>query len=71
VPSFSHLGPLTQRFPKSQLVHYYLGLLLAWTAQGQEAVKQFKQTQSLGPNTTLGKQAAQFLAGIGGSASAK
>jgi tetratricopeptide (TPR) repeat protein len=71
VPSFSHLGPLTRRFPKSQIVHYYLGLLLAWTAQGQEAVKQFKQTQSLGPTTTLGKQAAQFLAGIGGSAGAK
>ena len=29
--SFSQLGPLTQRFPKSQIVRFYLGLLLAWT----------------------------------------
>ena len=32
-PAFSRLGPLTQRFPRSQSVRYYLGLLLAWTGQ--------------------------------------
>ena len=31
--SFSQLGPLTRRFPKSQIVRFYLGLLLAWTGQ--------------------------------------
>jgi hypothetical protein len=71
VPSFSHLGPLAARFPRSQVVHYYLGLLSAWTAQGPEAVKQFKLTKSLGPTTVLGKQADQFLAGLGASTSAR
>jgi tetratricopeptide (TPR) repeat protein len=65
VPAFSHLGPLVKRFPRSQIVHYYLGLLSAWTAQAPEAIKQFKLTRSLGPTTVLGKQADQFLAGLG------
>jgi tetratricopeptide (TPR) repeat protein len=72
VPSFSHLGPLTKRFPRSQPVRYYLGLLLAWTNQGTEAVNQFEKTVQLGPNTTLGKAATRFLKGIqqAGAASA-
>jgi hypothetical protein len=67
IPAFSRLGPLAQRFPRSQVVHYYLGLLSAWTAQGQEAIKQFQLTKSLGPTTVLGKQSDQFLAGLGAS----
>jgi tetratricopeptide (TPR) repeat protein len=63
-PAFSHLGPLSARFPKSQVVHYYLGYLLAWTAQGQQAIDQFEKTVELGPGTKLGKAAKQFLAGI-------
>ena len=59
--SFSHLGPLTQRFPKSQIVRYYLGLLLAWTGQGDAAVKQFEHTVALGPNTGLGHSAKAFI----------
>src|SRR5262249_58595112 len=35
--SFSRLGPLTRRFPSSQVVRFYLGLLLAWTAQRDQA----------------------------------
>ena len=60
-PSFSHLGPLTQRFPKSQVVRYYLGLLLAWTAQGRGAVAQFQRVVSLGPSTALGRSAQAFI----------
>jgi len=59
--SFSHLGPLTERFPKSQVVRYYLGLLLAWTAQGKGAVAQFQRVVSLGPNTGLGRSAQAFI----------
>jgi len=66
-PAFSNLGPLTARFPKSQIVHYYLGYLLAWTAQGQQAVSQFEKTVELGPNTQVGKAAKQFLEGIASS----
>ncbi len=58
-PAFSHLGPLVQRFPRSQIVRYYLGLLLAWTGQGPAAIKQFEKTVSLGPDTALGKAATR------------
>ena len=66
-PAFSNLGPLTAKFPKSQIVHYYLGYLLAWTAQGQQAVSQFEKTVELGPTTKVGKAAKQFLEGIASS----
>jgi hypothetical protein len=66
-PAFSNLGPLSGRFPKSQIVHYYLGYLLAWTAQGKEAVSQFETTVKLGPKTEIGKAAAKFLEGIAAS----
>ncbi len=39
--SFSRLGPLVKRFPKSQTVRFHLGLLLAWTGQGKQAVTSF------------------------------
>jgi predicted Zn-dependent protease len=73
-PAFSHLGPLTQRFPKSQSVRYYLGFLLAWTAQADAARTQFQKTYDLGPNTALGKAAGQLLAGMkaaGGTSAGK
>jgi predicted Zn-dependent protease len=59
--SFSRLGPLARRFPESQSVRFYLGLLLAWTAQREAAIEQFDQTVALGPETQLGRAAAQFL----------
>jgi tetratricopeptide (TPR) repeat protein len=64
--SFSRLGPLGQQFPKCQSVRYYLALLLGWTGQREAAVTQFKKTVALGPNTALGKGAAQFLANVQG-----
>jgi predicted Zn-dependent protease len=62
--SFSRLGPLVNRFPKSQSVRYHLGLLLAWTGQRDQAVKEFRLARSLGPKTTLGKEATAFLGGL-------
>ncbi|HWB22308.1 MAG TPA: hypothetical protein VG652_05430 [Gaiellaceae bacterium] len=59
--SFSQLGPLTQRFPKSQLVRYFLGYLLAVTGQGSAAVTQFQKTVALGGSTVLGRNAEAFL----------
>ena len=59
--SFSRLGPLTRRFPRSQSVRFYLGLLLAWTDQGPTAVAEFKKTVALGKGTRLGLEAKQFL----------
>jgi tetratricopeptide (TPR) repeat protein len=62
--SFSRLGPLTLRFPRSQSVRFYLGLLLAWTGQRDPAVVQFKKAVALGKGTPLGISAAAFLAKI-------
>jgi predicted Zn-dependent protease len=63
--SFSRLGPLTERFPRSQSLRFHLGLLLAWTGQRTEAIRQFRLARSLGPTTSLGKQSASFLSGLG------
>ena len=45
--SFSRLGPLVKRFPHSQSVRYHLGLLLAWTGQRDQAVKEFRLARTL------------------------
>ena len=62
--SFSQLGPLVRRFPKSQSVRYHLGLLLAWTGQRNQAITEFRLARSLGPKTTLGREANTFLGGL-------
>jgi tetratricopeptide (TPR) repeat protein len=62
--SFSRLGPLTRQFPKSQIVRYYLGLLLAWTGQRDPAIAQFERAVKLAPTSELGLAAAQFLAQV-------
>jgi tetratricopeptide (TPR) repeat protein len=62
--SFSRLGPLVRRFPRSQSVRFHLGLLLAWTGQRDQAVTEFRLARSLGPKTRLGKEANAFLAGL-------
>jgi predicted Zn-dependent protease len=59
--SFSRLGPLVKRFPRSQSVRFHLGLLLAWTGQRTLAVKEFKSARALGPKTTFGTEADAFL----------
>jgi predicted Zn-dependent protease len=60
--SFSRLGPLVKRFPKSQSVRFHLGLLLVWTGQGRDVVtKEFRLARQLGPSTPLGVQANSFL----------
>jgi predicted Zn-dependent protease len=64
--SFSRLGPLTRKFPKSQSVRFYLGLLLAWTAQRDPAIAQFEKAVALGPKTELGRGAAEFLRNVQG-----
>ena len=60
--SFSRLGPLTKRFPRSQSVRFHLGLMLAWTGQRDAAVAQFRRARALGRSTALGREADAFLA---------
>jgi tetratricopeptide (TPR) repeat protein len=62
--SFSRLGPLVRRFPRSQTLRYHLGLLLAWTGQRDQAVAEFRLARSLGPKTRLGMEANAFLRGL-------
>ena len=65
--SFGRLGPLTARFPKSQIVRFYLGELLAWTDQRGAAITQFRKAVALGPSTELGKSAKEFLTRVNGA----
>jgi predicted Zn-dependent protease len=71
--SFSHLGPLIRRFPKSQTVRFHLGLLSAWTGQRELAIKEFRAARALGANTKLGQESDAFLRGLvaGGTNGAK
>ncbi|MFL5926876.1 MAG: tetratricopeptide repeat protein, partial [Gaiellaceae bacterium] len=62
--SFSRLGPLVRKFPRSQSVRFHLGLLLAWTGQRDQAVVEFRRARALGPTTRLGRQAATFLGSL-------
>lgn len=62
--AFSRLGPLSKRFPQSQVVRYYLGLLLVWIGQRDQAVSEFEKTVQLGPKTPLGRQVAALLGQI-------
>jgi predicted Zn-dependent protease len=59
--SFSRLGPLVRRFPKSQTVRFHLGLLLSWTGQRDLAIKEFRAAKALGPSTTLGTASNSLL----------
>jgi hypothetical protein len=65
--SFSRLGPLTRRFPRSQSVRFHLALMLAWTGQRTAAVAQFRRARALGPATQLGREANAFLTRLEGA----
>ena len=67
--AFSRLGPLTQSFPRAQTVRFHLGLLLFWLAKVQpgavdEGKRQLRLARELGPDSRLGREAKQYLAGL-------
>jgi tetratricopeptide (TPR) repeat protein len=67
--AFSRLGPLTQRFPRAQTVRFHLGLLLFWLAKVQpgavgEGKRQLRLARDLAPDSRLGREAKQYLAGL-------
>jgi hypothetical protein len=68
--AFGKLGPLTARFPKSQIVRYELAWLLIWTGQAQDGITQLHKTVGLGPKTEIGKTAAQIVDAITSAKSA-
>ncbi len=62
--SFGKLGPLTARFPKSQVVHYWFAWLLIWTANRNQGISELQKAVKLGPDTQIGKNAQAILSGI-------
>lgn len=67
--SFSRLGPLTRRFPRSQTVRYHLGLLLLWIGDAKQGVSELETARRLGAKTTLGREAERLLERIRGAGS--
>ena len=59
--TFSRLGPLARRYPKSQSVHFHLGLCLLWLGSVDAAKRQLRLARETGPRTTLGVEAQRFL----------
>jgi tetratricopeptide (TPR) repeat protein len=60
--SFSRLGPLARRYPKSQSVRFHLGLCLLWLGSVRQARQELRLARDLGPGTPLGTEARRFLA---------
>jgi tetratricopeptide (TPR) repeat protein len=59
--TFSRLGPLSSRYPKSQSVRFHLGLCLLWLGSVDKAKEELRLARSLGARTPLGRQAQAFL----------
>ena len=59
--TFSRLGPLAQRYPKSQSVRFHLGLSLLWLGSLTKAREELRLARDLGPSTPLGTEARRFL----------
>jgi tetratricopeptide (TPR) repeat protein len=59
--TFSQLGPLAGRYPRSQSVRFHLGLCLLWLGSVKDAKRQLGLARTLGDRTPLGQEAQQFL----------
>jgi tetratricopeptide (TPR) repeat protein len=59
--TFSRLGPLAKRYPRSQSVRFHLGLSLLWLGSVEQAKGELRLARAAGPRTTLGVEAQRFL----------
>jgi tetratricopeptide (TPR) repeat protein len=59
--TFSRLGPLARRYPRSQSVRFHLGLCLLWLGSVDKAKAELRLARVAGPKTTLGIEAQRFL----------
>src|SRR5262245_39109435 len=59
--AFSHLGPLTRRFPHSASVRFHLGLLLLWTGELKAARRQLRLAKDVEPGSPLAREAGRWL----------
>jgi tetratricopeptide (TPR) repeat protein len=60
--AFSRLGPLSRRFPEAATVRFHLGLLLLWSGEVKEAVRQLEVARKVEPGSPLAREAARYLA---------
>jgi tetratricopeptide (TPR) repeat protein len=65
VLAFSHLGPLTGRFPRSGVVRFHLGVLLLWSSELAKARKQLNLAVSLDPRSAYASEAKLLLRALG------
>jgi tetratricopeptide (TPR) repeat protein len=62
--TFSQLGPLSRRHPRSATVRFHLGVSLLWLGQVREGRRQLRLASAAGRSTLLGRQARRFLRGL-------
>lgn len=59
--SFSRLGPLSRRFPRSASVRFHLGILLLWQGDVEEASRQLRLARDAEPGSRLAREAKRYL----------
>jgi tetratricopeptide (TPR) repeat protein len=59
--AFSRLGPLSRRFPQAATVRFHLGLLLLWSGELKEAIRQLEVAREVEPGSPLAREAARYL----------
>ena len=59
--TFSRLGPLAKRYPRSQSVRFHLGLSLLWLGSVKKAKEELRLARDAGSTTPLGTEARRFL----------
>lgn len=59
--TFARLGPLAQRYPRSQSVRFHLGLCLLWLGEVRQARRELELARALGEAAPLGRAAQAFL----------
>lgn len=62
--TFSQLGPLARRHPRSPTVRFHLGLSLLWLSQVREGRRQLELAAVAGRGARLGREAERFLRGL-------
>jgi Flp pilus assembly protein TadD len=60
--SFSRLGPLARRFPRSATVRFHLGLLLLWIGSVDQAKRELRLATAVQPGSPLADEAERYLA---------
>lgn len=64
--AFSRLGPLTQRFPRSQTIRFHLGLLSIWVRDFADARRELRLAVAAAPRTHFAREARTLLNSLEG-----